>query len=113
MAVTPKSLALNDQIAGTSDAAVDTLYTANNGIAQIDALTVINSDSSARDISIYILADDIAATTVSPVFKSIPANGQLIISDLIGHKIPQGGTLAAFASVTNVLRVIASGVEFT
>jgi hypothetical protein len=113
MAVTPKSLALNDQIAGTSDAATDTLYTANNGTAQIDAFTAINTSVSAVDISIYILPSGVAATAASPVIVSVPANSQVIIADLIGHKIPKSGSIEAFAGTTNVLRVIASGVEFT
>ena len=113
MAVTPKSLALNDQITGTTNATTDTLYTANNGTAQIDAFTVINTTGGAADISIYILPTGVAATAAYPMIVSVPANSQVIIPDLIGPKIPKGGAIEAFAGTTNVLRVIASGVEFT
>ena len=113
MAVTPKSLALNDQITGTAAASADTLYTANNGVAQIDAFTVVNPSGSGVEISIYILPDGVAATTVDPIFKTVAANTQLIVPEVIGHKVPKLGTIQAFAQTTNVLRVIASGVEFT
>jgi hypothetical protein len=113
MAVAPKSLALNDQIAATTAGTAETLYTAANVTAQIDALTVVNPSGSGINISLFILADGVAATAVDPFVKTIPANSSVIISELIGHKIPKGGSLAAFAGTTNELRVTASGVEFT
>lgn len=113
MAVTPKSLALNDQISGTAAGSTDTLYTASNVTAQIDAFTVTNTDASAVNINLFILPSGTAATSVDPIIKSVPANSQVIVSEIIGHKIPKDGSLQAFAGTTNVLRATVSGVEFT
>lgn len=112
MAVAPASLALNDELTATTVGAAETLYTSSNVITQIDAVTVTNAHGSAVDVSLYILASGEAATAADPIIKSIPAGGQAIISELIGHKIPKGGTIQGFAGTTNVLRVTASGVQF-
>lgn len=112
MAVTYKSFTLNDQITGASNAAVDTLMTASSGVAQINTATVYNSSASSIKLSVYILASGIAATAVDPVWtQDVPATSSAIISGLIGHLVPNLGSLAAFAGTTNVLRVSVSGIE--
>jgi len=114
MSVSIKQLVGNDQIAGTTDATVDTLYTASNLTAQISAATVYNAHGSAVTISFYILPNGVAATAVDPVaVQSIATVESAIITDLIGHVIPKDGTLVAFAGTTNVLRASVSGLEIT
>lgn len=112
MSVTYRSFTLNDQITGISNAAVDTLLTANSGVAQISTATAYNSSASSIKLSIYILGAGIAATAVDPVWtQDIPATSAAIISGLIGHLVPNLGSLAAFAGTTNVLRMSVSGME--
>lgn len=112
MGVTVKSLALNDQIAGTSAAATDTLYTAP-AVAQIDQATAYNAHTSAVLLSIYILASGVAATSVNPAWVQSIATGESVVLDgIIGHKVPLGGSIQAFAGTTAVVRVSISGAEF-
>jgi hypothetical protein len=114
MSVSIKQLVANDQITGITDATVDTMYTASNLTAQINAATVHNSDVSAVDISVYILPSGVAATAVDPVaVQNIAAGESEVLADLIGHVVPKDGTLVAFAGTTNVLRVTVSGLEIT
>jgi hypothetical protein len=112
MSVSIKQLVSNDQIAGTSAATTDTLYTASNVTAQLNAATAYNGHASAVTVSFYILPTGIAATAVDPVAVQTITNGEsAIIADLIGHVIPKNGTLEAFAGTTAVIRVSASGIE--
>lgn len=112
MAYSLKSLALNDEIAGTSAGSSDTLYTATNVIAQIDMATAYNSSVSAEDIYIYVLPSGVAATSVNPVSKvNVAANSTAILSQLIGHKVPAGGSVQAYAGTTAVISVTISGGE--
>ena len=112
MPVSIKQLVSNGQIVGTTDATADTLYTASNLVAQINAFTAHNANVSAVTLSVYILTDGVDASAVDPVaVESIPAGESLIFSDLLGHVIPKDGTLEAFAGTTNVVRVTASGLE--
>lgn len=120
MAVTLTQIAANDQIAGTDDSTVDTLYTSTGGVTQINSITVSNSSSSALFMSFWILPSGVAATA-SPAtwtqFVSAGGGGTLdattIISGLLGQVIPTGGTLKACAGVTNVGYVTASGILVT
>lgn len=112
MAVSYKSFDLNDLIAGTSNAAVDTLLTSSSGVAQINTATVYNNSGSSVKLSVYILASGVAASSVDPLWtQDIPATSSAILTGLIGHVVPNLGTLAAFAGTTNVLRVTVSGIE--
>ena len=114
MSVAIKQLVANDQIAGTAAGSTDTLYTASNLTAQINAATAYNADASAVTLTLYILPSGVAATSVDPVsVQSIAAGESAILSDLIGHAIPKDGTLEAYAGTTNVIRVTASGIEIT
>lgn len=113
MGVTVKNLALNDQIAGTSSAAVDTLYSAPAGaVGVIEQATAYNAYGSAVVLTLYILASGVAATSVDPVeVVTINAGEAAILTRLIGHRVPKGGSLAAFAGTTAVVRVSVSGSE--
>lgn len=111
MAVSIASFALNDVISGTSDAAVDTLYFANQVSGQINACTVYNAHTSPVEVSFYILTFGGDATAVEPVAVQTITNGtSAVITGLLGHVIPKNGGLFAFAGTTAVLSVTASGI---
>lgn len=112
MSINLKSLALNDQITSTSATARELVYSATNGIAQIDQATVYNSDASARDLYYYILANTTTTGSVNQIGTvNIAAGATELITDLIGHKVPANGSIQCYASVTNVLFVSISGME--
>ena len=112
MPIHSKSLALNDQIAGTTAGMEDTLYTATNVEATITAFTAHNNHGSSVDVFIYILPSGTAATAVKPVaVQSIAAGATAIISHALGHTVPKNGTVAAYAGTTAVIRLTASGYE--
>jgi hypothetical protein len=112
MPVQLKSLALNDLITGTAAASTDTVYTASNGIAQIDQATAYNTSASAVTLHVYILAPSVAATAAAPIVsKSVGASAGIILSELIAHKVPSGGSIQAYAGTTDVIRLSVSGVE--
>jgi hypothetical protein len=110
--VTYKNLALNDQITGTAAASVDDVYTQSSGVSQINSASVYNSSASSVTIFVYILASGVAATSVDPVCrKTIAAGASEPLDVLIGHIVPNAGTVKAYAGTTNVLRLTISGVE--
>ncbi len=111
MAVTYKSLALNDLIAGTSSAGVDTLFTASSGVAQINTMTAYNNSGSSVRLSVYILGSGVTAASVDPIWAQDIAATSSAVINVIGHLVPNGGSLAAFAGTTNVIRVSVSGIE--
>lgn len=111
MAVTYKSLDLNDQITATTTT-VDTLFTSSSGVTQINTATAYNNSGSSVTLFCYILAAGVAASTVDPIWRlDIPANSSAILTGLIGHVVPNLGSLGAYAGTTNVIRVSISGIE--
>lgn len=113
MAVTVKSLALNDLIAGTAAGSADTLYTANNGIAQISQATAYNKGAGANDLYVYVMASGGSPGTDNILTKiSVPAGESVVISKLVGHHVPKSGFVAMYAATTNEVTVTLSGVEF-
>lgn len=112
MPVNLKSMALNSLIAGTTAGTATTVYTANNGIGQIDQATAYNSDAAAITLYIYILPSGTAATAVDPIDSvSVPAGQSVILNKLISHKVPSLGSVQCYAGTTNKIRVSLSGVE--
>ena len=112
MAYQLKSLAINDQITGTAFGSADVLYTATNVTAQIDMATAYNNDGSAVIITVFILDSGQSAAADNEITNvSVPAGDSVILTELIGHKVPSGGTIEAFAGTTNVIRVTISGGE--
>lgn len=110
--VTIKSLATNDLISGTSDAAVDTLYFANSVTAQLNTVTCYNSHTLPVKVTFYIAQFNVAVTGHKPAWvQTIAAGKSEIIAGLAGHVIPFAGALQAFAGTTNVIQVNASGME--
>lgn len=114
MSITHKNLCLNDQIAGTADSSVDTLYTSSNVAAVINQATAYNGHTGAVVLYVYILASGSAATSVDPVAIKTVNNGETVtLADLLGHTVPKNGTIKAYAGTTNVVRVSISGVEIS
>ena len=120
MAVNLVAIASNDQIAGTADSSVDTLYTSTGVVTQINQITVANSTASPQTMSFWILPSGVAATASPATWVQIVAAGDAgsldaptIISGLLGHVIPVGGTLKACCLTTNVCYVTASGIAIS
>jgi hypothetical protein len=115
MPITMKELVTNDTIAGSTAGTVDTLYTATGVRAHITAFTVANVSASPVTLTVYILASGVAATAAGPVaVQSIPALGTAIVSDVLGHIVPTGGTIKAFTSTGSTVVVSnVSGFEIT
>lgn len=113
MAYELQSLALNDTITGTTSGTTDTLYTASKVITQIDMVTAYNSSGTAATIDVYIVPSGGTASGTNPIIsgKSVGNGATVILSELIGHKVPIDGTIQAFASTTNVIHVTISGGE--
>lgn len=114
MAVSVKSLTLNDQITGTSDASTDTLYTASGVRAQVAQASAYNGHTGPVVLSVYVLASGESASAVDPVCVVSVTNAETAaLPELIGHVVPDGGTIQAFAGTTNVVRVSVSGIEYS
>ena len=114
MAITLSSLVLNDQIAGTTSGTTDTLYTSTGVITQIDQATAYNAHSSPVLLSVYIVPSGGSAASLDPVCVATINNAEsAILTELIGHKMPSGSTLEAFAGTTAVVRVTVSGIKAT
>lgn len=112
MPVTYKNLSLNHLVNATTSASPDVLDVANNGNSQINAATAINTDTSSRTLYIYILPSNVSASTVAPVsVVEIPADSTQTLDELIGHIIPKSGSIQAYSSVSDVIRVSLSGIE--
>lgn len=114
MPIQPASFCLNHSVVGTADSAADTLHSQNSGIGQINAATAYNSDDTAVTLSVYVLPPSTAAEDAEPVWvQDIPPGKAVILAGLLGHNVQFTGTIAAFASTTDVVSVSISGVSVT
>ena len=123
MAVALVAIASNDKIASVSDGGTttDTLYTSAGVTTQINQITCVNTSTTvAQWVSFWILPSGVAASTVPPVWEqAIPVSvgsgidAVAIISGLLGHIIPSGGTLKCSTFTTNVVTVNASGIAIS
>lgn len=114
MSISMKSLALNVLCDSTSATARKLVYSATNGIAQIDQITVYSKHATtAYDIYICIAANTTTSGTLYPIQKiNIGALSSEIATKLIAHKIPSGGSLQVYDSGSGAdLYVTVSGVE--
>lgn len=112
MATTPRAMALGDLIAGTSDASPDTLHNQSSGVGLISAATAFNSSASSETLSVYILPAGGDAASVDPIWvQDIAAGEAAILTGLLGQVVPNGGSIVAFASTTDVVRVTISGSD--
>jgi len=122
MAVNLVAICSNDQITSVDDSGTttDTLYTSTGGVTQINSITVMNTSTSLLWVSFWILPSGVAASSVPATWTqeiSAGAGGVLdaseIISGLLGHIIPLGGTLKCSTTTTAVVTVTASGILVT
>lgn len=120
MAVTLKTIASNDEIASVNDGGTttDTLHTASAGPTQINQITVVNTSTTvAQLVTFWVLDSSTAASSVDPTWAEVvpvSAGSGLhswkIVSGLLGHVIPTGGTLKCSTTTAAVLSVTASGI---
>lgn len=114
MAIERASFTLNNQISATSATSREVLYTATNGVANISQATAVNTDTSARDLYIYMKEDSTTSGSLTHVEKiTISAGKTVALSKLIAHNVPASGTIQAHASTTNVIYVTISGTTST
>lgn len=113
MAVDYTNFAINDSITGTAAASADTLYSSSNGRALINQATAHNADTtSSVTVYFYILPSGVAAADVAPIWKQvIAAGGSVILDGLLGHVVPSGGSIQAYASTADDAKVTLSGAE--
>lgn len=95
MTVKWRSLTLGTQITATSATARQVIYTASDGITEINHATVFNSHaSSAYDVYVYIKSDATTSGTLQEIERvSVAANTTVTLSKLISHRVPSGGTI--------------------
>ena len=106
----PKSLVPPTQI--TASAA--TYYTAPaNTVAEITAATATNSTGTARTITVHIVASGGSAAAANKVVqtKVVPANGAVLLPELVGQKIPTGSFISALADAATAVNLTVGGYE--
>lgn len=114
MAITWTSATLDDQITSTDAANRELLYTASNGVFVVEKATITSTHGSAVDVFLYIKSDATLTGTIQEIEKiSVPANGSASADKLVGHKVPQNGTIQVHAGTTNVCYATISGTERT
>ena len=114
MAITHKSMALGTEVTSTSASSRQLLYGANNGVATIEKFTVANDEGSAYDLSVYIASDQtLTGTIVFQDVVNVGANDTVALTDIVGHKVPSGGSIQAISSNATGLHVTISGIERT
>lgn len=113
MSVKWGSFALNDNITATSATSREVVYTANNGIAEINHATIKNtSGSTAYDVYVYIKTDSTVSGTLQEIEKiNVGADSTVTLSKLISHRVPSGGTIQAHVSSGSDCYITISGDE--
>ena len=102
MAITWKSFALNEQITSSSATSRQVIYTASNGIGEINSATVWNASTTASaDVSIYIKSDSTTSGTLTPVDTvSVGLSSSASIAKAVSHRVPASGTIQVSMSTT-------------
>lgn len=113
MAITLKSMALNTQITAISATARQVVYTALNGVAQLDQITVSNANAStAYDVYVYMKGDDTTSGTLIEIQKkNIGALSSATFDLCIAHKIPLNGTIQVHSGSATDTYITLSGIE--
>ena len=113
MSFTLNNFLLNTQITSISATDRQLAYTASNGIAQIDQITVKNSNvSTAYDVFVYIVSDTTTTGTVVEIQKkNIAADTTVSFEMLIGHKVPSGGSIQVHSTSATDTYLTISGSE--
>lgn len=111
MSVQPKALIPAAQL--TNSAA--TYYTATRCTARVDNMTVTNTDSSAHQLTVYLIASGGSAGDSNTIIdtKSIHAGETYTCPEMVGKIIPSGSFIQALADAGTVLTISAGGIEIT
>lgn len=110
MTINRVNLSLNDGISSVSATARDLVYSATNGIANIASATAYNSDAAAVDLYVAILTNTALTGTVQFIEKvTIGAGARESLANLIGHNVPSGGSIQAYAGTADVIYLTISG----
>lgn len=112
MAVTGKRLVPGTQL-GTG---AGVLYTAGPSTrAQIQAMTVTNTNAAARTVSVHLVTSGGTADGTNIVLsaKSLAQNESYRVIEAIGQWLESGGTIQALASAVSSVDLVASGIEAT
>lgn len=114
MAITHKSMTLGVEVTSTSATSRQLLYAANNGVATVEKFTAANDEGSAYTLSVLIASDQtLTGTVVFQEIISVPANDTISLTDIVGHKVPSGGSIQAYSSNATGVHVTISGIERT
>ena len=112
MAINPSNLALNTLIDKNSATDRKLVYSATNGVAQIDQVSIKNVGAGAVDVHLFILSDDTITGSVTELdVISVGAGLSEPALILIGHKVPSGGSVQAYASSITDAYITISGAE--
>ncbi len=112
MAINHKSMTLNVEVTSTSATSRQLLYGADNGVATIEKFTATNDEGSAYNISVLVASNQtLSGTIVFQDIVQVPANGTVSLTNLVGHKVPSGGSIQAISSNATGVHVTISGIE--
>lgn len=105
-------MVLNAEITSTSATARQSDYTASNGDAKIDQITVNNTDGSTHDVY-FCIASDAVLTGSLPFIEmiSVAPNTETQIPLPIGHVVPLNGSIQYYAGSATGIYITVSGVE--
>lgn len=109
------TIALKNLVPGSQlTNATATYYTAGAGVsAKINNATAYNADTSAHNLTVYIVPSGGAAGVANEVLatKSVAPGATVILSELIGKNIETGGTIQALADASAHVNLMVSGIE--
>ena len=97
-------------------ASATSVYTvAESTRTRIDAMTLTNTDTAARTVSIYLVSSGGSPGDSNIVLKdaSIAPGASLRVKEAVGQVLHTGGKIYAVASVASKVAIYASGVEVT
>jgi hypothetical protein len=101
MAITWKSFCLNTNVDSSSSTSRKLLYTASNGVAEINNATITNTGGAAVDVSLCIATNATLSGTLQPIETvSVGAGSTASVAKAIAHRVPASGTIQAYASTT-------------
>lgn len=108
--VTPKPL-----VQGTLlTASLATYYTVpGSTTATVRAITLCNTDSVARTVDLYLVANGGSASAMNQILKGLTMNPSETIIDDSVRAMNAGDFIRAVASVTNVVSLRVDGAEIT
>jgi hypothetical protein len=108
--VTPKPLVQGTLLTNS----LATYYTVpGSTTATVRAITLCNTDSVARTVSLHLIASGGSAGALNQIFKDVSLNaGETLIDDST-RALNAGDFLQAVASVTGVVALRVDGAEIT